>query len=330
VSKDGTVAPGTRRIIENFRGDYQALAALLQRSWSENSQQSLDYSPEFLQSFLTAPGASASLQPSFYRDGELLAFAAGFQRHVTYHGRQLNLATNTFLSVLPELKKSGLGIVLWTELVKRIRAENFDGMINFCVDGEPMNRMIEGSCQRLGLPVQRIFSVRYMSTLLKVADFGAMPQPSSAPAVEEFLDLANSLQVSQPLARQWSAQEAEWQLQRSGTVVAYSSNESRRGILTGYIMSILDAQKTKVLLLEDVLWQELQPEERLQLLRQFLFQAASRGAQMATLPMLGYADITAFKKTRFFPTRRVLHCYLTLFRDDVPLEALPSMYLDVF
>ncbi len=329
MSKDSTAAQGTRRSVENFRGDYQALADLLQRSWSENSQQSLHYSPEFLRSFLTAPGASASLQPSFYRDAELVAFAAGFQRRVTYRGRQLNLATNTFLSVLPELKKSGLGIVLWTELVKRIRAENFDGMINFCVDGEPMNRMIEGSCQRLGLPVQRIFSVRYMSTLLKPPDFNGVA-PSSTPAVNEFLDLANSPLSSQPLAREWSAQEAEWQLHRAGAVVACSSNESRRGILTGYIMSILDEKKTKVLLLEDILWHELQPEERLQLLQQFLSQAVSHGAQMATVPMLGYADLTAFKKTRFFPTRRVLHCYLTLFRDSLPIEALPSMYLDVF
>jgi hypothetical protein len=328
LSKDATGAPGTRRTIENFRGDYQALADLLHRSWSENSQQSLDYSSEFLQSFLAAPGAHATLQPSFYRDGELLAFAAGFQRHVTYHGRQLNLATNTFLSVLPELKKSGLGIILWTELVKRIRAENFDGMINFCVEGEPMNRMIEGSCQRLGLPVQRIFSVRYMSALLKPADFTGAGA-SSPPSVDEFLALANPLVSSQPLARKWSPPEAEWQLHRTGAVVAHSSIESRRGLLTGYIMSILDAHKTKVLLLEDIFWQELQLEERLQLLRQFLSHAASQGAQMATVPVLGYADLTPFKKTRFFPTRRVLHCYLTLFRDDVPLEPLPSMYLDV-
>jgi hypothetical protein len=231
--------------------------------------------------------------------------------------------------VLPELKKSGLGIVLWTELVKRIRAEGFDGMINFCVDGEPMNRMIEGSCQRLGLPVQRIFSVRYMSSLLKAADFSPSPVSSSHPSVEQFLELAAPLASSQPLARKWSPPEAEWQLHRAGAVVAYSKNESRRGILTGYILSILDAQRTKVLLVEDIFWQEMQSEDRQQLLRQFLAQAVSRGAQMATVPVLGYADLTAFKKFRFFPTRRVLHCYLTLFR-NLPLESLPSMYLDVF
>jgi hypothetical protein len=331
LSKDSTTAAqGTRRSIENFRGDYVALADLLQRSWSENSQQSLHYSGEFLQSFLTAPGAGTTLQPSFYRDEALVAFAAGFQREVTYRQQPLRVATNTFLSVLPELKKSGLGIVLWTELVKRIRAEGFDGMINFCVDGEPMNRMIEGSCQRLGLPVQRIFSVRYMSSLLKATDFSDVTALSPLASVEQFLELAAPLVSSQPLARRWSAPEAEWQMHRAGAVVAYSENESRRGILTGYILSVLDAQRTKVLLLEDILWHQLQPQERLELLRKLLTQAVSQGAQMATVPVLGYADLTAFKKFRFFPTRRVLHCYLTLFRNDVPLEALPSMYLDVF
>jgi Acetyltransferase (GNAT) family len=330
LPENSITAQGTRRSIENFRGDYQALADLLQRSWSENAQQSLYYSPEFLQSFLTAPGACTSLEPSFYRDETLVAFAAGFRRQVAYRGRSLNLATNTFLSVLPEHKKSGLGIVLWTDLVKRIRAEGFDGMINFCVDGEPMNRMIKGSCQRLGLPVQRIFSVRYMSSLLRAADFSAVSAPASTLAVDEFLNLAGPLVSSQPLARKWSTQEAEWQLQRASAVVAHVSNESRRGVVTGYIMSILDEQRTKVLLLEDILWHELQPDERLQLLRQFLSQAVSHGAQMATVPVLGYADLAAFKKFRFFPTRRVLHCYLTLFRDDLPLETLPSMYLDVF
>lgn len=330
MAENSTTAQGTRRSFENFRGDYDSLADLLQASWSENSQQSLHYSAQFLQSFLTAPGASAKLQPSFYRDEKLAAFAAAFRRQVVYRGQTLNLATNTFLSVLPELKKSGLGIVLWTDLVKRIRVEGFDGMINFCVDGEPMNRMIEGSCQRLGLPVQRILSVRYMSSLLKAADFSAGSAPSSTFAVDEFLDLAAPLVSSQPLARKWSAQEAEWQLHRAGAVVAHVSNESRRGILTGYIMSILDEQRTKVLLLEDILWHQLQLDERLQLLRQFLAQAVSQGARMATVPVLGYEDLTAFKKLRFFPTRRVLHCYLTLFRDNLPLEALPSMYLDVF
>jgi hypothetical protein len=330
LSKDPTTVQGTRRSIENFRGDYQNLANLLERSWAENSQQALHYSAEFLQSFLTAPGARPSLAPAFYQDDTLVGFASGFLRGVEHRGHSLQLVTNSFLSVLPEYKKSGLGIVLWSELVKRARAGGFDGMINFCVDGEPMNGMIEGSCRRLDLPVQRIFSVRYMSSLLKAADFSASTAPAAV-SVNDFLSLASPLVSSQPLALKWTAEEAEWQcLHRAGCIAAHSAHGSRRGILTGYVMPISDRERTKCLLVEDVLWDELLHDERVQLLHQFLAQAVSHGAQMATVPILGYADLAAFKKSRFFPTRRVLHCYLTFFRGNLPLETLPSMYLDVF
>jgi hypothetical protein len=194
-----------------------------------------------------------------------------------------------------------------------------------------MNRMVEGSCRRLNLPVQRILSVRYMSALLKPGDSAASHSRSGQSSVKDFLDLAAPMTASQPLARKWTQGEAEWQcLQRTGGIFAHASHGSRRGALTGYVMPILDAERTKCLLVEDIFWGELQPEERLQLLDQFLSQAKSHGAQMATVPILGYADMTAFKKSRFFPTRRVLHCYLTLFNGDPAPEALPSMYLDVF
>ncbi len=316
--------------MDNFRGDYRDLADLLQRSWAENSQQSLSYSAGFLESFLTAPGSTLSLTPAFYRHDALVGFASGFARAIQYRGQSLRVVTNSFLSVLPEYKKSGLGIVLWSELVKRAITGGFDGMINFSVDGEPMNRMIEGSCRRLNLPVQRIFSVRYMSALLKPGAFSDSPVSPRPTSVDDFLHLAAPLLASQPLARRWTREEAEWQFHRVDGVFSAATHDSRRGLLTGYILPILDANRTKCLLVEDIFWDQLLPEERLQLLHQFLSKALSQGAQMATVPNLGYADLTPFKKSRFFPTRRLLHCYLTLFKGDIPLETLPSMYLDVF
>ena len=58
--------------------------------------------------------------------------------------------------------------------------------------------------------------------------------------------------------------------------------------------------------------------------------AVSHGARMASVPDLGYTDLSPFKKFRFFPARRVLNCYLTVFKGNVHLERLPSMYIDVF
>ena len=321
----------TRRSIKNFRGDYQNLADLLQRSWGENSQQGLRYSADFLHSFFDSPGATASLAPAFYEDDTLIGFASGFPRQARYRGQSLQLITSSYLTVLPEYKKFGFGILLWSELVKRARAEGFDGMLNFCVDGEPMNRMVEGSCRRLKLPVHRIFSVRYMSALLKPGDFTGSSAAGTPDDVQDFLRLAAPLPSSQPIAREWTIDEAQWQcLHRTGNVFAHAIHGPRCGALTGYVIPILDAAATKCLLVEDVLWGDLQPGERSQLLHQFLSQAVSQGAQLATVPMLGYADLSTFKKFRFFPTRRVLHCYLTLFKSELPLETLSSMYLDVF
>jgi hypothetical protein len=331
LPKDPTIMPGTRRSIENFRGDYQNLAELLRLSWGENSQQALYYSAEFLESFLNAPGAQSTLTPALYQDDALLAFAAGFNRTIEYRSQSFQLATNSFLSVLPEYKKFGFGIVLWSELVKRARANGLDGMLNFCVNGEPMNQMIEGSCRRLNLPVHRIFSVRYMSSLLQPQAFVAAPDVSPSTHVEDFLSLAAKLAASQPLARKWTLEEAEWQcLRRTGGIFAHASYGSRRGFLTGYVMPIQDRERTKCLLVEDIFWDELHHEERIQLLHQFLSRAVSQGARMASVPDLGYADLSPFKKFRFFPARRVLHCYLTFFKGNLPLETLSSMYLDVF
>ena len=149
--------------------------------------------------------------------------------------------------------------------------------------------------------------------------------------VGRFLELAASLIPSQPLARKWSTEEAEWQcLHRTGARMAHFAHGPRRGILTGYVMPISNQERTKCLLVEDVLWDELEPDERLELLHQFLSKARSQGVQLATVPILGYTDLSSFKKFGFFPTRRVLHCYLTLFSGNLPLQTLPSMYLDVF
>ena len=321
----------SRRAIDTFRGDYAALESVIERSWVGNSQQALSYSAEFLKSLLTAPGTTPALMPALYENDAMLGFVAGFPRLARYRGTSHRLVTNTLLSVLPEYQKSGFGIVLWTELVKRIRAAGFAGMLNFCVDGEPMNRMVEGCCHRLKFPIQRVMSIRYMSAMLKPEGLDVPAAVPTASSVEDFMALVAPLADSEPLARQVSEEEARWQcFHRTGAVFVQATHGSRRGILTGYIMPVLDAQRTKCLLVEDVLWHELETDERVTLLRQFLSLAAAQGARIATVPMLGYADLTAFKKLRFLPTRRLLHCYLTMFDGSIPAETLSSMYLDVF
>ena len=112
--------------IEDFRGDFAAVAALMQQSWAENREQSLLYTADFLASCFDYPGANFSLAPTLYDGGKPVAFAAGFPRHVRFKGRELRLLLITFLTVAKEYKKTGYGIVLWNELVRRAQAAGFD------------------------------------------------------------------------------------------------------------------------------------------------------------------------------------------------------------
>jgi len=325
-----------RLSIENFRGDFTQLASLMQSSWAENSGQTLVYTSEFLSSCFKYPAADFSMAPAIYVQSTPVAFVAGFPRHVKFNGRNQKIIVITFLTVLPEYKKKGLGIILWSELVNRARAAGFDGMVNYCVDGEPMNAMIVGSCNRLKLPVARIYSARYMSTVLRSGNHShsRVSKDHDQQAADLFLALAAPLADSQPLARIWSKPEAEWQcVRRSHPITETFSAGGRSGLLTGYIMSISGKQRTRCLLIEDILWGTLTVEERQTLLQKFLKKAAGAGVQLATVPVLGYADMEPFKKARFQSTRRVLHAYLTLWpprHADLPSEPLPSMYLDIF
>jgi len=306
----------------------------MQSSWAENSGQTLLYTSEFLSSCFQYPKADLSLAPAIYVQSKPVAFVAGFPRHVKFNGREQKIIVITFLTVLPEYKKKGLGIILWSELVNRARAAGFDGMVNYCVDGEQMNAMIVGSCDRLKLPIARIFSARYMSTVLRSDDHSHDSNDNNQQAAGIFLELAAPLADSQPLARIWSKPEAEWQcVHRSEPIVETFSAEGRSGLLTGYIMPISDKQRTRCLLIEDILWGTLTADERQTLLQKFLQKAAGAGVRLATAPILGYADMEPFKKARFQSTRRVLHAYLTLWsarHADLPSDPLPSMYLDIF
>ena len=322
-----------RLSIENFRGDFTQLASLMQASWSENSVQTLLYTSEFLSSCFEYPEMDFSLAPAIYVESKPVAFVAGFPRRVKFNGRNQKIIVITFLTVLPEYKKKGLGIMVWSDLVNRARAAGFDGMVNYCVDGEPMNAMIVGSCKRLKLPVARIYSARYMSAVLRTANHSHRSNGNNL-AAGMFLGLAAPLVDSHRFARTWSKPEAEWQcIRRAQPITETLSAAGHSGLLTGYIMSISDKAHTKCLLIEDILWGTLTTEDRQTLLQEFLKKAANAGVRLATVPVLGYANMEPFKKARFQSTRRVLHAYLTLWsagHADLPVEPLPSMYLDVF
>ena len=322
------VLPRASLQIEDFRGDFSEVATLIQESWKENGKQGLLYTPEFLTSYLTYPGANYSLAPTLYAGDKPCAFVAGFPRAILYQGRELRIIVCTLLSVSSEYKKRGYGVVLWTELVKRARAAGYDGMINYCIEGEPMNDMILGCCRMLKLPTERIFSVPYLMRLMQ-------PRPAPAQAHDlpdftaQFRRAAALIGNGTALRRLWTEEEARWQLQRGDGLVAHYRADTREGLLTGYLMHAANPQRTKCLLLEDVLWGTLEGDERRVLVERMLDQATHAGVQMVLLPCCRYADIAPFRNARFRSSPRTLHCYLTVFNGDPAPQPVPSMYLDV-
>ena len=316
--------------IEDFRGDFDEVAGLVQRSWMENSNQSLMYTKDFVASYFEYPGASFSLAPTLYDGNKPLAFIAGFPRRLKFKERELNVILSSFLSVSSEYKKKGYGVVLWGELVKRAQAAGFDGMVNYCVDGEPMNGMILGCCRAMKLPTERVFSVGYQMRILQSKSVSQPELKMESDGVETLLRTAGSIAEHAPLARIWTEKEAQWQCHRHGGVVARHVSGSRQGVLTGYVMEIANSQRTKCLIIEDVLWGALEQQDRQVLVRKLLDQAIAVGAQMAIVPCLGYAEMEPFGAARFRRTPRVLQAYLTVFKGDPTPEAVSSMYLDVF
>ena len=314
--------------IEDFRGDLAQVAALIQESWQENGTQGLFYTPEFLASRLEYPGSNYSLAPTLYQGDKPCAFIAGFPRTFLYKGRQLRAMLCTLLSVSSEFKKTGYGIVLWSELAKRARAAGYDAMVNYCVEGESMNGMIVGCCRMLKLPTERVFSAHYLMRVLQ-------PRAVSAPAgqpdnlAEKFRRAVALIGNDTTLRRVWTEPETQWQLHRHDGLVVSHSAGGRQGLLTAYLMHAANPLRTKCLLIEDILWGTLESEERLALVQRLLDQGTQAGARMAFLPRLGYADLTPFQAARFRTSPRTLHCYLTVFNGVPVPEPAPSMYLDV-
>jgi hypothetical protein len=318
-------------IIESFRGDYKRVASLIQQAWADNDKQPLLYTAEFLASLFEYPDADFSLAPTLYDGTKPIAFTAGFPRRVRFNGRELRIVVGSFLSVSSEFKNRGYGIVLWSELVKRAQAAGFDGMINYCVEGEPMNGMILGCCSRLNIPVERVFSIPYLSCFLWPKEPCSTEKVPDEGIVDSFMQLAAPIADRTPLSRIWSRPEAEWQCtRRLGAVVVRQGVGRCRGILTGYIMQVADAKRTKCLLIEDILWGELELEKRPELVRQLKGEANAAGARLAVVPVLGYGDLDPFLSEGFRPSQRTVHAYFSAWSVPADMGALDAMYLDVF
>jgi hypothetical protein len=197
-----------------------------------------------------------------------------------------------------------------------------------------MNGIILGCCRMLKLATARFFSARYQMKVLVpkgAANGQSAPQEDiERDTVAAFLEGAQPVLESTPLARVWSTAEVAWQLKRRGSIVAQQVAGSRHGMITGYLMEIANPQRTRCLLIEDLLWGTLEPQEREALLQQFLDRGTAAGAQMAIVPVLNYADMEPLRAARFRSSPRIVHGYLTIFSGEPAPEEVPAEYLDIF
>lgn len=315
-------------VLDAFRGDFSALAAMMQRSWAGNRNQALFYSEAFLRSAFDYPGSSFRLAPAVFADDSLVGFVAGFPRSVRWHAHPARIVLNSFLTASTEVKGAGLSLALWANLVERARKEGYEGTINFCVEGDEMNRIMPGISRLLKLNTQRIFSVEFLVRLLSPAPLEPLPEVSDSD-IDLFLELANALPSDLPLKRVWTRAEAEWQCRdRVGAVTVSSRVEGRRGVVAGYLTQVATAPPVTTVVLEDLLWGDLESAERIELVKKFLRAAATQGARTASCPILGYAPLDTLLAARFRRSNRVLHTYLTFWNGLQP-RPVTSLYMDV-
>jgi hypothetical protein len=321
-----------------FRGDFGALAAMIQQSWANNPNQSLLYSEAFLRSAFDYPGSSFSLAPAVYGDAGLLGFLAGFPRTVRWNAdaHPARLILNSFLTAATSVKGAGVAIKLWGDLVERCRDQGYNGTISFCVEGDGMSHMMPLFSRLLKLNTERIFSVEFLVRLLRPAPSEPAAQISNPVSdrdsdweIDLFMELASALPSNLPLVRLWTRAEAEWQCRnRTGALTVSSEVRGRRGVLTGFLMQAASAPPTTVVLLGDLLWGDLEPVERTELLERFLRAAAGQGARFASCPVLDYASIDPLTAAGFRRSKRMVHIYLTFWNGLQP-QPVPALYIDV-
>ena len=315
--------------VRPFCGEFGELAAMMRQSWAENPNQSLLYTEDFLRSAFDYPGSGLDVAPALYGDAGLLGFVTAFPRHISWYGRPVSIALNSFLTVSASVKGSGFGLTLWKKLIECCRGKGYEGTINFCVEGDEMNRMMPVLARLCKLNTQRVYSVKFLSRLLLGSSKAALLSQASDSDIDLFMELASSLPDDLPLRRTWTRAEAEWQCRnRLGALVLSSRAGGRRGMLTGYLTQVFSTPPATVVLLEDLLWGDLELAERTDLLNGFLRAAAARGARVASCPVLGYSQVDILEAARFRRSNRVLHAYLTFWNGLTP-SPVSSVYLDV-
>jgi GNAT superfamily N-acetyltransferase len=317
--------------IEALRSDFEDMSALMRRSWGGTAQGAFLYEADFLVNAYQYPGASLGDAAACYIDGELQGFLCAFPRKARFGERVMKLQCLTFLTCAPEQRGQGIGSQLWRECLVHARDRGYDGCIYYFQDRSPTEAIAARAASTLGCGVHRLLSFGYLGKALGGLSASAGSSAATPPITDAFLEMAGTLPAEACMSRVWSRIEADWQCNRRvGGLAETQSSAEGAGVLTGYVMPLDDPGQTRICVLEDVLYQRLPEASRQSLISELLGEAASRGATTAIVPLLGYADMSAFRALGFRRLLRKMHAEVTLFDASSLPERGGAIYMDVF
>jgi hypothetical protein len=324
-----TPFPGGVHLVhmDSFNGDFRELAELMGQSWAENQQGSLLYSESFLRSALQQPGASLDSCPAVYEDGKLMAFGANFPRSVRSDSRTWNLALDSFITVAPGQKGKGFGAAIWRGLADCAERSGADGLITMCVEGDVMNSRLPGIAERSGRRTLKSLTVQYLGRPVPENRAGLLQKANP----ELLMRGAQAINESIEFGRTWTMQEATWQcLEREGAFGCSLTSGAGGGTMSAYKQPTAGAVPVVCGVVDDIVWESLEPQDRKRLAGGLLESAAAAGVDMLLAPMLNYTDMTALKEVGFRRTKRTISMYVTSLNPDFKIRELSSAYIDVF
>ena len=317
--------------IQTLREDFEGMSDLMCRSWGGAAQGAFLYETAFLASMYQYPGASLADATACYVDGKLQGFVCAFPRKARFRERELMLQCLTFLSCAPELRGQGIGSRLWLEALLRAKSRGHDGCIYYFQDRSPTETIAARAASRIGCGVHRLLSFGYLGKALSGLPVHADPSAATSANIATFVELARGVMTDACIGRVWSPVEVGWQCNRRlGALAVTRSSSEGTGILTGYVMPLDDPGRTRICVVEDVLYQRLPAVDRQSLISNLLGVAASRGATTAIAPLLGYADMSAFRELGFRRLLRKMHAEVVLFDTALEPNCNSAIYMDVF
>lgn len=314
---------------DNCGSRFGQAAELIAASWRENRDQALDYNSEFLRSCYEYPGVDPSLSPAIFVDGRMVAMVSAFPRSVILDGKPLRLALLTFLTTASGMKGNGFGLSIFRQCLQRVQAAGFDGAVHYCVaSNKTSNSVTVAAAESLGFAIRHVFTVHYMMRFIPGSTPTAAPCAGDESFRAAFADHALRLAVAGNFCRTWNASEIDWECnERCGAICASYDGRPQDGLLTGYVLGTAAGADTQCLFIENIFWGDLDEAGRKSLVNSLLSQVVGR-AQIALVPLMGYADTSVFASLRFRQALRNLNAYLTVWNGAGPCS-LPSMYIDV-